>query len=216
MDPQYAQTAEVFEGAAAEAYLESLGLSLDIVVQAVLSAEMDRRLTSPYQPPTAPGFRCWATACGVLAERLVPLGWERTLVKGLPRLINHSNGTAICVIGGDEGTGVKWATPHSRTSRGPASTTLVSANQMALEFVPPLPEEALEDWERNWWLLIFSEGATVRSELSLAVGLDEKKKLAAWKTRILIDLPQGRLPWEKERRDDDDSDLEIDVKVSRR
>jgi len=215
MDPAFQQTAEVLEGPAAEAQLEALGLSLEIVGQTVLAAEMDGRLTSAYQPPTAPGFRRWATACGQLAERLVPRGWERVLVKGLPRVVNHSNGTAVAVIGGDEGTGVRGATPHSRTSRGPASTTLVSANQMSLEFVSPMPDEGdpLEDWERTWWLLIFSDGSSVRAELSLAVGLDEKKKLAAWKTRILIDLPQAGFPWEKERRDDDDSDLEIDVNV---
>lgn len=204
--------AEVFDGPAAEAELRQLGLETADIVAAVEAAEITRRSCSPLEPSIAPGFKAWVAAFTALAERKVPQGWEKTETKGLPRLIEPRTAVAITVGSGDEGTGTSGGRPATKSPRGPQSVLYVRSNQSQLQIfeareLRQLPAEAEQV---TWWLLIYSDGDDVRAELSLPVGLDDKRRLGFWEKRIIVDIPDLSLPPSGQ---DEEEPLEVEVNV---
>ncbi len=128
-------------------------------------------------------------------------------------MVNNQTEIAIAVVHGDEATGVRSGHPKSKQPRGEQSFLLVESNerQMSLPYVTkPLPAKPEQV---TYWLLMFSDGdQEVRAELSLAVGLSEDHRLAYWKERIILSIPN--LDLEPLRRDiDEEPPLEVQVDV---
>lgn len=205
---------KVFEGDSGLARLAELGLTAEILVEAVLAAEMERRNCSPLEPSNAPGFKAWAAGVRTLAEGLIPLGWTKVETRGLPRILNPGTAVAIALLHGDDGTGLKHRSPKSKRARGDQSLSLVRSNRKQLLLFPEGPFARLpaEEEEITWWLLIFSEGeANTRAELSLAIGMDEEGRLAEWECRIILTIPDTSLA---SGRREDEEPIEVAVTVT--
>ena len=173
----------------AKALIAELGLDHEDLARAVAVSEAERRATSPLEPSSAAGYKAWAGGFRALCEVLIPKGWERIEHHGLPRLVNHKKGIAIAIVNGDDGTGIRERSPRSRAKRGEESVSLVGTNYVQLSLPFPEMQEKADGSEITWWLLVHSDGgSTLRAELSLCVGIDEEGRLAAWKTRIILEI----------------------------
>lgn len=208
----------MFEGPSARVRLAELGLTMDDFVAVVQASEMERRSCSPLEPSVSPGFKAWATAFRILAEQLMPRGWQRVETKGLPRLLNLDSSVAIAIVGGDEATGQTDgdSEPKSKTPRGPRSVFLVRSNERQL--VIPFAERELrplppEQEEITWWLLIYSDGINaLRAELALPVGLGEDSRLSVWEERIVLAIPEFSFA-PHDHQDDEEPPFEMEINV---
>jgi hypothetical protein len=204
---------QVFAGPLTLAKLRALEINQPDLVMAVRAAEIERRSCSPFEPSISPGFKAWAAGFRTLAEQLVPRGWVKTETKGLPRILNPATRVAVAVVTGDEETGLVTGVPRSKSPRGPQSVLIVRSNEIQLNLFEasrfrPLPAEAEQI---TWWLLMASNGDTVRAELSLPVGVGEDSRLATWKERIIIELGDLSLP--PNRRDEEEPPLEFEINI---
>ena len=191
--------------------LGELGLSEEILVRAVLSAEMDRRNTSSLEPRTAAGFKAWAAACRELAGELNSQGWRIDETGGPFRIVNPETAIAVLVVNGDDGVGQPERTPRSRSQKGERIQRLVQSNVRQASLFPErdyVPTPSIE-FSENWWLLLYSDGSVVRAELSLPLGMGEDNRLSEWAERIIIKVPESA----PQRFLDDESPLTVDVEV---
>jgi hypothetical protein len=195
----YQPEVRIFEGALALAGLQQLGIPLEVLVEAVQRAEVERRSCSPFEPSTAPGYKGWAGGLGVIAERMNDLGWTKKESRGLPRVVSPDGTHAVTLALGDSNTGIRGQLPRTKHPRGEVSICLVQTNTAQLDLplvdargkslIPPGKGED-DDSAVTYWLLIYSDGKEVlRAELSLPIGLDDEGRLAFWEERILLDLP---------------------------
>lgn len=207
----------LLDGAAALSKVQSLGLEMSWLVRAVIKSEMIRRSTSSYEPSNSPGFKAWASGFGELAELSAPRGWRKEETSGLPRIVHAKSDVGIAVVTGDEQTGRYGAAPKSKSPRGPVSKKFVNSNQMLLPWGTPglvrLPKVGAQS---TWWLLIHSDGQTVKAELSFPMGLSEDSKLYFWQTRILLDIPADGVYREDIGDDAGEEPLQFEVPVRRR
>jgi hypothetical protein len=179
----------VFEGDDAKQLLAELGLDHDDLARAVVVSELERRSTSPLEPSGAAGYKAWSVGFRALCEALIPKGWKRTEHSGLPRLVNPEAAVAVAIVNGDDGTGSRDRNPKSRAKRGEESISLVRTNFVQLSLPFAGEHEKPRGPENTWWLLIYSDGkSTLRAELSLCVGTDDEDRLAAWKSRIILQV----------------------------
>ncbi len=204
---------QVFVGPLALAKLRALEINQPDLVMAVRAAEIERRSCSSLEPSVAPGFKAWAAGFRTLAEQLVPRGWVKTETRGLPRILNPDTRVAVAVVTGDEETGLLTRAPRSKSPRGPQSVFLVRSNEFQLNLFEgrrfrPLPAE---EEQITWWLLMASNGDTVRAELSLPVGIGEDSRLAIWKERIIVEMGDLSLP--PSRRDEEEPPLEFEINI---
>ena len=187
----------IYDGPQTTVKLNILGLTEELLVDAVLAGEIARRSCSPLAPANAAGIEAWIHSFVRLAEELVPTDqWEKTETRGLPRMVNLETRIALAVCNGDGGTGLRWGAPKSKNPRGQQSVLFVRSNERQLNlftegpWVPLPPDEE----QITWWLLIYSnEDEILRAELSLPVGLGEDSRFSFWRERILLDIPEPEI-----------------------
>jgi hypothetical protein len=138
----------------------------------------------------AGGFNCWSEAVCRLRELLLPNGWNRTSMRGLPLAVSPDNARAIVVItSGSAETGTELVAQTSYV-RGEMTTLIVQVN-CQLDLFPgmssPTPTASdvspFEAYE-TWVLLIYRDAEIVRAELSLPSELDCYNRIVGWLERI--------------------------------
>ncbi len=192
--PVFIQPAEV------EGRLRQLGLTEQLLLDAIKRGFFAWLNCTKNHPPAFPGVLAWGEAnCG-LREELLPLGWERHNDRNLPLTIHRETGIALTVSSGDECTGIEGMIPRTRNPKGVTIKDATSSNRAQLGLfeemdAPPEQDElkALEEWA-TWLLLTYRDTSsrTVRCELSrpIAIGLDGR--VEGWAERIIL----GSIPFD--------------------
>jgi hypothetical protein len=195
--------------------LAEIGLSFDVLRDAMLAGEIARDSCIANDPSNAAGFDAWARTVRALRERLTLAGWGRDDSDGLPTAIAPTGDIAIVVATGDEATGDRDKTPKTKYSKGPATVAVVESNsrqgdlfRTAVEGVG-IPNRNL----KTYFLLRRRVDDFVFSELSEPDSIGDDGRVEDWARRMILDPislnPQtgGGLP---------DRGEEINVSVRRR
>ena len=179
----------VHEKIEAHVRLADLGLTYEIVRNAVLIGELARSSCTENDPPAAPGFFGWSRTTRGFREGTIPLGWKRSNGVGeLATTVDPTGRIAIAVATGCKNTGNPYATPKTKYPKGPATVAAVERNRVQLNlFVPfnPVPSDPTE--AVTWLLLLSHSGKEISVELSLpnAIGADDR--VESWVERIIVD-----------------------------
>ena len=194
--------------------LADLGLTAEILYDAILRGETARDSCTANDPPNAPGFYSWAGTVRALRDILVPLGWVRNDDVNYSRIVNEVLNIAIAVVTGDEGTGNRDFNPKTKYPKGPATQAAVTLNQDSLfgQFSAPTENENENNWI-TWMLLRKRNGNTVYAELSLPSLMSKDGQVERWESRIILE-PMTFDPLIDI--DEDSGEPPIDVLVRRR
>lgn len=173
--------------------LRELGLTLDVLLNAVTAAYQAWSNCTDLDPKMYPGLTVWAVAIRHLRMGLLPK-WEAKDDGNFSITVSPDGQTAITVATGDDGTGIPDRIPTTQSSKGPRTMEAVAANnkQMGLDLVfpdgwiPPLYDPAKFGDCATWLLLIHRDDTAVRAELSHPLGFDDNKRVSGWKERILL------------------------------
>jgi hypothetical protein len=191
--------------------LTELGLSVDIVADALRRADEDSSACSVLDPPILEGLLRWGRITKYLREGLLPLGWTFDNPRNLARTISPGNDFAIVVATGNHRTGLADYEAGTRHHKGFATEQAIIANgQLTLDLgdllrVVPLdrgavPAGAAE--QPTMWLLLFCvEEDIFRAELSLPAAIDNGR-ITHWSERILLPEIPRRLGADGTRTDD--------------
>lgn len=194
--------------------LAELGLTPDILNDAILRGETARDSCTANDPPNAPGFYSWAGTVRALRDILVPLGWVRNDDVNYSRIVNEVLNIAIAVVTGDEATGNRDFSPKTKYPKGPATQAAVTLNQDSLFGQSSAPTEGETENNRITWMLLRKRnGDTVFAELSLPSLMSKDGQVERWESRIILE-PMTFDPLIDV--DEDSSEPPIDVLVRRR
>ncbi|HKP38491.1 MAG TPA: hypothetical protein VJT71_16650 [Pyrinomonadaceae bacterium] len=168
--------------------LAELGLTPDILNDAILRGETARDSCTANDPPNAPGFYSWAGTVRALRDILVPLGWVRNDDVNYSRIVNEVLNIAIAVVTGDEATGNRDFSPKTKYPKGPATQAAVTLNQDSLFGSSSAPTEGETENNRITWMLLRKRnGDTVYAELSLPSLMSKDGQVERWESRIILE-----------------------------
>lgn len=195
--------------------LAEIGLSFDVLRDAMLAGETARDSCTTNDPSNAAGFDAWARTVRALRERLTIAGWVRDDSDGLPTVIAPSGEIAIVVATGDEATGDRDKTPKTKYPKGPATVAVVERNSRQGDLFRPAVERVTipNPNHKTYFLLRRRSDDFVFSELSVPDAIGDDGRVEDWARRIILEPislnPQagGGLP---------DRGEEITVNVRRR
>ena len=205
---------EVFE---VERRVSQLGLTIDVLLDAIRAGFLGRSTCTELDPPTYPGQTMWAHTVRRLRQRTAPIGWKPDNAGNYCVALSADETIAIAVATGDGNTGRPDADPSTNSPKGPRTADAVATNQLLLDLRFPGEDSSnsvTEDAQRETWLLLVHlDRSEVRAELSLPSGLDEQERVTGWSERII--LPS--IDFDPERVDVPlDNGPDIDIEVRRR
>jgi hypothetical protein len=196
--------------------LTQLGVSAEMLREAVKKGQFARDNCTEDDPPATPGIYAWGRTTRGLREILRPLGWRRCDAGNYSRTINDGAGIAIAVSAGDDATGRPAVNPKTRYRKGPLTAAVVARNIAQLELFdnhsPPPPHDELSQEPITWFLLIAATESEVRCELSLPSAIGFDGRIEKWKERIILEPVQ----LDPEPMETTDAGPEIVVEVTRR
>jgi hypothetical protein len=175
--------------------LSALGLSADLLRDAILAGELARSSCTDNDPPALGGILGWGRTVRALRERTITLGWRRSEAGRLSTTVHPSGDLAVAVATGDEGTGLADGHPRTKHPKGPATAAAVERNQLSLPGFEPEPGPtgevtSLGPAAVTWLLLIARTGPEVRCELSLPGRIGEDDRVEEWRERIILEPVQ--------------------------
>jgi hypothetical protein len=202
--------------------LADLGLTHDILREAIEQGEIARASCTANDPPCVPGIYSWGSTVRSLRDILIPkpYEWTKTDDGNFSTVINPDGSFQIAVLTGDLGTGLADHNPTSKYPKGPMIQDAVKANQQLLLF--PAAQKAAEEAAAKqeaaenrimWILLKRRSGDLVYAELSLPKAISKSGFVESWQVRIILN------PVEVEPiavLDDDAAGEAIEVVVKRR
>jgi hypothetical protein len=178
------------------AKLSKLGLTAEVLRQAVGEAAQAKFQTTVNHPATAGGSMQWFEAVRSLRDQLIPISAERweannSLNRGL--VVNPKRGVVLGVAGGDANTGIPSADPTTRSPKGNTTKDAVITNQMRFEefreYFGALNPKTIKELGTLWLLLIFVnvESGQARSELSRPIHWgDAERRPVGFSPRIIL------------------------------
>lgn len=173
----------------AEGRLAELGLNSALLVDSLRQGELQRRMASPLDPPSAPGVAAWARCVRSLRENLLPSGWVSSDRNNLSTVVSPDGRTAIAVATGDEVTGNPDPASRPRT-KYPRGSTYVQAieRNVQLELFPDLRrlKGEITDETVTWVLLRRSTSEAIFAELSRPVDMGDDGRVNEWAERIIL------------------------------
>lgn len=202
--------------------LSELDLPEEDLRDAVLAGELGRAECTSLDPVATPGTEAWRWATRRLRERKIPDGWRPVDKRNLPLTLNPASGVAVAVSSGTVGTGLKEDDRQPTTKNPKGSVVdgfvrfhrvqlLIPGMEDRLSFLPtPKANEMMV-----WFLLVFFDGETAHSELSLPSSMDESGFIREWNERILL-APLSHDDLFVQRREGDDFEPDVDVQVTPR
>ena len=199
-----------------ESELARLGLTQQVLLDALDDGDEARTMTTATDPPMFPGITCWAVTVRSLRSNLISEGWEKNDEGNYSVIVSPDQQHQIAVSSGTTDTGLRNGRPKTRNPKGPATSEAVQINRdqcdlfadpkVALRIHAPAPIGRL-----TWILLFHDAGKEIRSELSLPLVLDDELKASEWDTRILLPTIDRDGP-EPRRRTDTQPDLDVPVR----
>lgn len=200
-----------------EQRLADLGLTVDVLRDAVLYGQLHRDSCTPNDAPSMRGFLAWGKTLRGLAEQLAPAGWSRSDEGNYPTVVNPSGDLAIAVSTGDGATGHADARAATKYPKGPATHAAVQVNAVQLQLIDVAPIASAETHASRltrvtWLLLIARDGDEIRCELSLPGAIEDDGRVESGIERIILPVftIEPDTPFEE------DGAEEIDVQVQRR
>lgn len=173
--------------------LEALGISRQILYDAIMAGEAARATCTSNDPPILPGLLAWGRTVRALGELLAPLGWKRRDEGNYSTIEDGRLGIAIAVATGDEATGDVRLLPRTKYPKGPITARVVERNNQQLRLFEDLEERSPADESTDvqaaltWILLIARVGDEVRFELSLPAEIGDDERIEAWTERLILD-----------------------------
>lgn len=177
--------------------LALLGLTPEILNDAILFGEKYRALCTPNDPRIFQGTTAWARTHRGLREILIPLNWEKDDTGGFDTVVNPEGSLAISVTTGGKGTGryIPGVQPKLKHSHGVLYKEAVDQNRSARFLFPDMAADAKAKADKivaaakrsTWILLIRREGDVVFSELSLPLQFSGGGQVEDWKYRIVLE-----------------------------
>lgn len=170
--------------------LHELGVTEEILRQAVEAGERARLTCTANHPRTTPGFLGWAETVKVIRDRLIPEKWTKSDDGGLPTVVHPKGTVSVAVTTGDEGTGIEGSELKSKYTKGAATAAVIEVNHTQLGFdeqlLGPRVLKKPSGTMLTWYLVIRRLPHEIRFELSLPSGLGENGQVVDWKERILF------------------------------
>jgi hypothetical protein len=202
--------------------LADLGLSHEILREAIEQGEIARSSCTANDPPCVPGIYSWGYTVRSLRDILIPqpYAWTKTDEGNFSTIISPDGTFQIAVLTGDSGTGLADHNPTSKYPKGPKLQDAVKTNKQFLLF-PEHQKAADEEAAKQeaaakritWILLKRRSGDQVFAELSLPKTIGKSGFVESWQMRIILDPvdvePIAIL-------DDNGEDETIEVVVKRR
>ena len=172
--------------------LARLGLTEQILLDAVTAGHEAAAASTRHHPASHSGFVMWSETTKALRDLLTPKDWEAENVKGQPLVVSPDAAVAITVSGGDEATGCKGRRrPKSSCTKGSVTVNAVASN--VLWILPELEQAEVKRLQRldkrdTWILLVHRDDLVgkTRSELSRPTQTDGNGRIADWSDRILL------------------------------
>lgn len=203
----------VHEEERAQARLTDLGLTYEIIYDAILAGELARSSCTANDPPATAGILAWARTTRRFREGTAPLGWRASEAGQLSTCVDPTGCNAVAVTTGDHNTGNPHVEPKTKYPKGPATAAAIERNKLQLGLFesPPASEEPQASNVVTWLLLLARTDSEIRCEFSLPghIGIDER--IESWTERIIL----GAVPIEptpKFEQLDEAADIEVDVK----
>jgi hypothetical protein len=164
--------------------LRELGLTVEILINAVERSFASWAACTPNDPLNFPAIAGWAAAIRSLGDDLAPKGWMRVEDVGQPLIVNANQTIALTVASCDENTGrVDEFQPRTKASKGPRTLEKVQNNAYLF---PEMEEDrdariqaAISRSTNTWMLLIHRDllAGEVRCELSVLLRSTRKDTL---------------------------------------
>jgi hypothetical protein len=192
--------------------LGQLGVSEELLQDAVAAGQVARDSCSASVPAVTVGNYAWGKTVEGLRDRLIPLGWRRGGEGLLESTVNAAGTVAITVSTGDAGTGLPKGSPRTKHQKGPATKNVCARNQLSLLSALPGYEEP--EAPATWVLLVHRGGDHVRCEFSLPAAMGLDGHVDEWIERII--LGSVTLGGETEVSPVDETSPAIDIEVKRR
>jgi hypothetical protein len=209
--------------------LATLGLTPEILNDAIAIGESYRALCTLNDPPSFHGVTAWARTLRGCRELLSPLGWTKDDAGNYSTVVNPDKSLAISVATGDKETGIydlarPYACPKLKHPKGNMTRAAVGRNATVLFLFPDLEADAKAKADEQdaaekritWILLKRRDGDTIFAELSLPSKFSDGGQISWWERRIILEPfdvePQADL---RDDSDDDSGDAVIDVPVRR-
>jgi hypothetical protein len=173
--------------------LAALGLRYEILRDAILAGEIARDSCTANDPANAPGFDAWARTVRSAREILIPMGWKRHDVAGLPMIVSPKEEFAIVIGTGDNATGDPEGQPRTRYPKGPSTAAAVECNRRQLKlFEPNQPVEAVKNGSSTpdlvtLYLLRNRVDEMVFCELSIPAAIGPDGHVEEWAERIILE-----------------------------
>jgi hypothetical protein len=199
--------------------LLELGLTVNVLHEAIRIGEVHRRGCTLNDPLSVPGIVAWARTVRGLRELLLPDGWTRFDDHKIPLVRNPTKEIAIAVATGNAGTGNIDVVSKTKYPKGPATIAAVKQNvdQLAFEFYHDMTDTISQKQTSDCltWVLLFSRCRDeIRCELSLPSKIGEDGRLENWDERII--LPSIPIDIEVSPKFHEEEGADIVVEVSRR
>lgn len=187
------QPSTLDSGPDAEARLNELGLSTDLLQECLEHGQYAGDETTPNHPRVSRGWYVWSETNRELRDALLPDGWTKDEENNIPRTVAPDGSHCIVAVSGEEGTGTREATPGTKNPRGTAGVATVQENRQ-LELFPDRFSEPDGGRMRTWFLLYRRQEDTLFSELILPTEVDGSGCIVDYKRRIIlppVDLSPG-------------------------
>lgn len=176
--------------------LKDLGLTQDILREAIEQGEIARASCTANDPPCVPGIYSWGSTVRSLRDILIPqpYGWTKTDDGNYSTVVSPDGTFQIAVVTGDLGTGLANHNPTSKYPKGPKTQDAVKTNKQFLLF--PEAQKAADEEEAKqeaadkritWILLKRRSGDLVFAELSLPRQISNGGLIEKWGPRIILD-----------------------------
>lgn len=208
----------IHEKADSLARLAQLGLTYEIVRDAILAGELARNSCTANDPPATPGILGWARTTRGLREGTIPLGWRASEAGQLSTCVDPTGAIAIAVATGDQATGDRRGEPKTKYPRGPATAAAIERNKMQLGlFDTPAPPPVEEEQSKvvTWLLLLSRTPSQVHCEVSLPGHIGSDERIESWEERIILaPVPTDPTP-PSERLEEPGAEIEVEVKRRR-
>lgn len=204
--------------------LAALGLTEDVLHQALLFAYRESERCSANDVKAASGYAIWGKPLRYLGDKLAPKGWHRDGAPRLESVVSPDSSFRITSAAGNFATGNKDWMPSTATPKGRRTREAIGDNgQMAID-IPGESVEVVAPMVTYYFLHYFDEKAEeIRSELSIPTHItmptpkSKKGMIDEFKSRLLLP-PVAMTKAADLDQDDEETQFseDLDIQVPRR
>jgi len=200
--------------------LKALGLSVDILSDAIRAGYQGWSSCTELDPPMYPGISMWANIVRRLRQRVLAEGWTYSDEGNYSTVLSPDGTFALAIATGDENTGNSSIQPTTQSPKGPRTISAVQVNEAQLVFGFIVSEEEDrnsqngDDKATTWILLVHRNNTVINAELSHPLDIDDNQRISGWHERII--LPIVEFSPDEEIDFNDNDEVTIDIPVLRR